>query len=1064
MEEPLSRRTSTSGDSNLSSRDINSPTVTSLDDRLLDIASKASLSSLRTPPTKKAKRVRFFRNGDKFYTGVVMAVTPERYRSFDSLATDLTRALVSSVTLPSGVRCIYSMDGRKVQSITDLEDGKCYVVSGQGELFKKVDYSSSKVRRGSSLSGLPQSPAGTGRQINAIPSCVKARIITLIRHGTKPRRVLRLLLNKRNAASLEHVLEAITEVVKLDCGAVRRVYTLSGKLVITLDQFFESEEVFVAYGTEKSTQEDFELDPEESKSVQSFRRGPSVSKRQGGPMPVMPRKTGKRNFSAPQVRTPSPASLMLPQPLRMHYSVGHVIGDGNFAVVRHCVHKQSGAEYAMKIVDKHKCQGKETMLASEVAILRQVCHPNIISLIGEQETSDQLFLVMELVKGGDLFDAIAAVTKFTEAEASVMIGHLTSALAYLHSHYIVHRDVKPENLLVEMEGSHVRCLKLGDFGLAQVVREPLYTVCGTPTYVAPEILAETGYGLKIDVWAAGVILYILLCGFPPFVSLDNDQEELFERILSGQYEFTPPYWDPISDSAKQLISNMLQAQPELRFSAEDVLDHPWLVSFLGGEQAPGRGKSSLESSEQHWDKQCKPMRVATFEFDYKKQRSSKNDETPEINTTPKSRWFDATFTTPSTPKRATDETDHINGNGNDEPISLSSDCLQDIRALTSSLHNLMDNMNITNDMCNKSSTIVTSINSIPETNSAMKNNNGQCQSDKSSNLHSNNQRNGNSLSDIHSSISTTPVRRNYRGNDTLKPVKCNIRGRAQRRDLYDTNGATKNIKSTLRQSSIDRLSLSTDCLSAGSDNNIETSDSFVNIQFGNVGREQHFSSNQSLEFLESFENAGFDRGIRIPQSGESKIPKTPRSNVSQLTRLSQIPVQINGQNYSRGLERNEKKPGTNESVKLREKKSGGNSEKVRKRFSYAPQYSKRLQELDNGRMNRTVPNGRKCSSTDELREDEQKPVKNNRYSLYYTPQLARKTYEMDNGGKSPVKTSRPISWKSSEYREEGESSLSKNRNRKSVDGTTVASRSRNSRQSIHVKAGVGGNLPIGRSK
>uniref|UniRef100_A0A0C9RVX3 non-specific serine/threonine protein kinase n=1 Tax=Fopius arisanus TaxID=64838 RepID=A0A0C9RVX3_9HYME len=577
MEEPLSRHGSTSDDSNLSTRELNSLTVTSLDDRYLDLASKSSLSSLRTPPTKKAKRVRFFRNGDKFYTGVVMAVTPERYRSFDSLATELTRVLVSNVTLPSGVRCIYSMDGRKVQSITDLEDGKCYVVSGQGELFKKVDYSASRVRRGSSLSGLPQSPAGIGRQINTIPSCVKARIITLIRHGTKPRKVLRLLLNKRNAASLEHVLEAVTQVVKLDCGAVRRVYTLSGKLVITLDQFFESEEVFIAYGAEKSTQEDFELDPEESKCVQSFRRGPSISKRQSGPMPVMPRKTGKRTLNAPQVRTPSPSSLMLPQPLRMHYSVGHVIGDGNFAVVRHCVHKQSGAEYAIKIVDKRKCQGKETMLASEVSILRQVCHPNIISLIGEQETSDQLFLVVELVKGGDLFDAIAAVTKFSEPEASVMIGHLASALAYLHSHHIVHRDVKPENLLVEMEGSHVRCLKLADFGLAQVVREPMYTVCGTPTYVAPEILTGTGYGLKIDVWAAGVILYVLLSGFPPFVPLDNDQEELFERILCGQYEFTPPYWDPISDSAKQLISNMLQAEPELRFSAEDVLDHPWLV-------------------------------------------------------------------------------------------------------------------------------------------------------------------------------------------------------------------------------------------------------------------------------------------------------------------------------------------------------------------------------------------------------------------------------------------------------------------------------------------------------
>lgn len=342
MEDPPIRTASPSCDSDISLERNDAAIVVSLDDRLLDAAAKMSLASLRTPPTKKAKRVRFFRNGDKFYTGVVMAVTPERYRSFDSLASDLTRALISSVTLPSGVRAIYTMDGRKVQTVGDLEDGKCYVVSGQGESFKKVEYSASKVRRGSSLSGLPQSPAGTGRQISAVPACVKAKIVTLIRNGSKPRRVLRLLLNKRNAPSLEHVFEAITEAVKLDSGAVRRVYTMSGKPVIALEQFFESEEVFVAYGVEKSTQEDFELDFEESKNVQSFRRGPWVSKRQGGPMPVMPRKSGKRTLTAPQVRTPSPSSLILPQPLRLHYAVGHVIGDGNFAVVRHCIHKYAG--------------------------------------------------------------------------------------------------------------------------------------------------------------------------------------------------------------------------------------------------------------------------------------------------------------------------------------------------------------------------------------------------------------------------------------------------------------------------------------------------------------------------------------------------------------------------------------------------------------------------------------------------------------------------------------------------------------------------------------------------
>lgn len=346
MEELLSHGASPSSDGNFSAGggDLNSSTtIVSLDERILDITSRHTLNVLRTPPTKKAKRVRFFRNGDKYYTGVVMAVTPERYRSFDSLASDLTRALVSSVTLPNGVRAIYTMDGRKVQSVSDLEDGKCYVVSGQGEIFKKVEYSSSKVRRGSSLSGLPQSPAatgtGTGRQTSAIPLCVKARIVTLIRHGTKPRKVLRLLLNKRNAPSLEHAMEAITEAVKLDSGAVRKVYTLSGQQVTSLEQFFENDDIFVAYGPEKSAQEDFELDFEETKSVQSFRRCPWSSKRQSGPMPRMPRKSGKKALTTPQVRTPSPSSLILPQPLRLHYAVGHIIGDGNFAVVRHCIHK-----------------------------------------------------------------------------------------------------------------------------------------------------------------------------------------------------------------------------------------------------------------------------------------------------------------------------------------------------------------------------------------------------------------------------------------------------------------------------------------------------------------------------------------------------------------------------------------------------------------------------------------------------------------------------------------------------------------------------------------------------
>ncbi|XP_011258228.1 serine/threonine-protein kinase GA29083 isoform X2 [Camponotus floridanus] len=1103
MEDLLNQGASPSSTGNFSadsSGDLNSSTIMSLDERILDITSRHTLNVLRTPPTKKAKRVRFFRNGDKYYTGVVMAVTPERYRSFDSLASDLTRALMSSVTLPNGVRAIYTMDGRKVQSVSDLEDGKCYVVSGQGEIFKKVEYSASKVRRGSSLSGLPQSPAasssgGTGRQISAIPLCVKARIVTLIRHGTKPRKVMRLLLNKRNAPSLEHAMEAITEAVKLDSGAVRKVYTLSGQHITSLEQFFDNDDIFVAYGPEKSIQEDFELDFEESKCVQSFRRCPWSSKRQSGPMPRMPKKSGKKMLTTPQVRTPSPSSLILPQPLRLHYTVGHVIGDGNFAVVRHCIHKSTGAEYAMKIVDKYKCQGKETMLASEVAILRQVCHPNIISLIAEQETTDQLFLVMELVKGGDLFDAIAAATKFSEAEASVMIGHLTSALAYLHSHHIVHRDVKPENLLVEMDGSHVRCLKLGDFGLAQVVREPLYTVCGTPTYVAPEILAETGYGLKIDVWAAGVILYILLCGFPPFVSVENEQEELFERILSGQYEFTSPYWDTVSDSAKQLISNMLQAQPELRFSAEDVLDHPWLASFLGGEQT-ATATTTDASTEQYRNQQCKPIRLATFEFDFKKQRSQRQ-ENDHVKT--RVEWKDVNHRDAlklidiprQQNKQDRDEIDFANSNDNeDEPVFLSFDCLKNIHSLSRSMHDLIDNLN-DNKMprCRlKSQSATSSLNSIPE-------NLNTCNYHSSSSIH---------CDEVIVKTVATPI--NHRNDEkhkkspketknldlncetpklSSKLAAANRQSKCNRKNLRDLNRESRFNNDDFRNSNT-TVSTSSDSLTGDSSvgNDIETSDSFVNIQFARLARGQKSSSTQSMESTDSFENVSFqyvhqnnclvDRPLQISskltvnQDQNKFSAKTLQTRIQYSTALNalrspKLDIQSDKKNCQNLRVQETDKYMKNELVKLRHeryisRKSPIDSRNVRsKRYScYSPCASKRSPEEVRSADKVTT---RKFSSTDELRDEvRQKPTtRTKRFSLFYTPQPLRKTYEGEAKTGRIACKSMSRAQKSESKRRDGEEAekerLDKSR-RSVIDASTVASRSKSNRQNVHVKPSV----------
>ncbi|KAI2668367.1 Serine/threonine-protein kinase DCLK2 [Labeo rohita] len=278
---------------------------------------------------------------------------------------------------------------------------------------------------------------------------------------------------------------------------------------------------------------------------------------------VSPEVNGNRNLAA---------STILDK-----YKIGKVIGDGNFAVVKECVERATGKEFALKIIDKNKCRGKEHLIENEVAVLRRVKHPNIIMLIEEVDTPTELYLVMELVKGGDLFDAITSSTKYTERDASVMVFNLAAALKYLHRMCIVHRDIKPENLLVCEYPNGTKSLKLGDFGLATVVEGPLYTVCGTPTYVAPEIIAESGYGLKVDIWAAGVITYILLCGFPPFRSENNLQEDLFDQILVGRLDFPSPFWDNITDSAKELIGQMLQVNVEARYTAEDVLSHPWVT-------------------------------------------------------------------------------------------------------------------------------------------------------------------------------------------------------------------------------------------------------------------------------------------------------------------------------------------------------------------------------------------------------------------------------------------------------------------------------------------------------
>ncbi|XP_076585391.1 serine/threonine-protein kinase DCLK2 isoform X2 [Chaetodon auriga] len=604
---------------------------------------------------KKARKVRFYRNGDKYFKGLVYAVSNDRFRSLDALLMELTRSLSDNVNLPQGVRTLYALDGgRKITSLDELAEGESYVCASN-EPFRRVDYTKnvnpnwsvgSKTSTSRSLSSLIPLRSELQREAKDF---IKPKLVTVIRSGVKPRKAVRILLNKKTAHSFDQVLTDITDAIKLDSGAVRRLYTLEGKQITCLQDFFGDDDVFIACGPEKYryAQDDFVLDHSECRVLKSSHsrsatpnrtaKSPGPSRRSKSPGAARqtvhystsqsPIKSPVNGVSSSQISTPRSTKSSTPSPtsprpvpsfkvppshhissqnvngsLNNHqeqtnrpspevngnryppastilekYKVGKVIGDGNFAVVKECVERSTGKEFALKIIDKAKCSGKEHLIENEVAVLRKVKHPNIIMLIEEVDTSSELYLVMELVKGGDLFDAITSSAKYTERDATVMVYNLAGALKYLHSINIVHRDIKPENLLVFEYPDGTKSLKLGDFGLATVVDGPLYTVCGTPTYVAPEIIAESGYGLKVDIWAAGVITYILLCGFPPFRSDSNMQEDLFDQILLGRLDFPSPYWDNITDSAKELIGKMLQVNVEARFTAQDILSHPWVT-------------------------------------------------------------------------------------------------------------------------------------------------------------------------------------------------------------------------------------------------------------------------------------------------------------------------------------------------------------------------------------------------------------------------------------------------------------------------------------------------------
>mmetsp|Transcript_12525 Transcript_12525/g.21091 ORF Transcript_12525/g.21091 Transcript_12525/m.21091 type:complete len:316 (-) Transcript_12525:53-1000(-) len=261
--------------------------------------------------------------------------------------------------------------------------------------------------------------------------------------------------------------------------------------------------------------------------------------------------------------------------IRDHYKLEEELGRGSFAIVKRAVHRTTGAKCAVKIIDRQSLGDDDEMaLQLEVEILSQMDHPNVVRLTEIYDEGDVLYLVMELMGGGELFDRIVEKESYSEKEAAETIRPIVDAIRYCHEQNIIHRDLKPENLLYS-SGDEKAVIKISDFGLARFVQnEFATTACGTPGYVAPEIIEGKGYGKEVDYWSIGIILYIMLCGFPPFY--DDDNATLFKAISSCDYEFPAPYWDKVSDSAKELIKAILVKEPSQRLTADQIMEHPWI--------------------------------------------------------------------------------------------------------------------------------------------------------------------------------------------------------------------------------------------------------------------------------------------------------------------------------------------------------------------------------------------------------------------------------------------------------------------------------------------------------
>lgn len=269
---------------------------------------------------------------------------------------------------------------------------------------------------------------------------------------------------------------------------------------------------------------------------------------------------------------------MLIEDISEYYDVQDIVGEGATSMVYRGQYHATGVFHALKVISMATIsKEQEKMLADEIEIMKKVDHPNLVQMYEVYETKDNVVIAMELLQGKELFDAICDRGAYTEQDAAKVTFQITNAVKYLNSIGVSHRDLKPENIVYATQDEDSEVI-ITDLGLAKLRTEEgaasfMQTSCGTPGYVAPEVISNTGYGMECDMWSVGVIMYALLCGYVPFY---EDPPEVYESIREARYEFPEEDWDEISAESKDLISKLLVVDPKVRLTPDQVLAHSWL--------------------------------------------------------------------------------------------------------------------------------------------------------------------------------------------------------------------------------------------------------------------------------------------------------------------------------------------------------------------------------------------------------------------------------------------------------------------------------------------------------